>query len=176
MVIQVQLGVFVKDYLGEITKTRETCLGCWTLKVLTSNTCIVHSGERLKSLRNALPGRPSQYDIAVLMGVTPQAVGLWEKGAKPTSDNVELLDKVLNAQGEVLQLFGQVPRQATQLDALTAEVAELRRLADLSRLGEIRDEMEALHQSFAALQTEVFAMRDAKRRPRRADGRNEAAL
>lgn len=90
----------------------------------------------------------SQEELAIAVNVSPGMVSQWETGkAAPRRPRAMRIDQVLGAAGAVLDAFGygtpvgvedqlvalaeQVKRQAEMLEALTEQVALLRRAAGL---------------------------------------------
>ncbi len=59
-------------------------------------------GERIRQLREALPGKVTQADIAEKMGVVPQTVGNWEAGSVPRTKYLFDLAKLLNTTPEYI--------------------------------------------------------------------------
>jgi len=51
-------------------------------------------------------GERTQRAVAAMVGVTSQAVSLWEAGTRPGNDTIRALDEALGAGGELAAAYG----------------------------------------------------------------------
>lgn len=100
-------------------------------------TTVPYRGNQLREIRKAA-GR-TQRAVAEHLGITASAVGQWETGAtRPAVAQVRRLDDFLEAEGEVLRLFGYEsahpapavsdPEVLRRLSVIESELGELKQL------------------------------------------------